>query len=187
MSVLWSRVAEHASLRSQQIGDLGIQMMTGVLCAGSVPSHSRSRTYIGPCLPLQAVPVPKLECGACSQTSRQAEAECRPMHRLAAMSFLEPAAHTRVSIGDVRFGSKADIWALVSNVRSYLKSGHSLSPIKFRSEVTHSPVACGARSVSGPRSVACVRIRQPIWKQLPCGRPNGCRAGPLAWRIRSAR
>ena len=46
------------------------------------------------------------------------------MHRLAAMSFLEPAAHSRVSIGDVRFGSKADIREHVRNVRFTPESGH---------------------------------------------------------------
>jgi hypothetical protein len=49
------------------------------------------------------------------------------MHRLAAMSFLEPAAHSRVSIGDVRFGSKADIREPVIHVRFTPESGHRAS------------------------------------------------------------
>ncbi len=50
------------------------------------------------------------------------------MHRLAAMSFLEPAAHSRVSIGDVRFGSKADIWTRLRDVRFTPESGHLSGP-----------------------------------------------------------
>jgi hypothetical protein len=47
------------------------------------------------------------------------------MHRLAEMSFLEPAAHSRVRIGNVRFGSKADIGGCLRDVCFTSKSGHA--------------------------------------------------------------
>jgi len=87
------------------------------------------------------------------------------MHRLAEMSFLEPAAHSRVRIGNVRFGSKADIWTCVMDVRFTPESGHFRKRLRcpLSAKSGHRLTIEPAENPAGDSIVVGSVIRRPLF------------------------